>query len=193
LTLDHLVYFNNNLKFHGFLNVFSDYSSFDLMPVTTRLQAKRLIGSPKELPISTPINLPKELSPTLQHRSSKEHLPTNSTDSSKELPSPSLVPISSGSLTSSIISDHSDCLQFSSMTIFQNVEFQNFKSTNASLTPFLSAQMSLDFTHSSKMEADCKDTSNSRAMSKDMVNIAELISNLSTQITTQNQSIEERI
>jgi len=43
------------------------------------------------------------------------------------------------------------------------------------------------------MEADCKDNSNDMKMSPEMANIAQMICNLSNQMTHQNQSIEEKI
>jgi hypothetical protein len=43
------------------------------------------------------------------------------------------------------------------------------------------------------MEADCKDNSQDTKMSSAMASIAQMISNLSNQMTLQNQSIEERI
>ncbi len=61
-----------------------------------------------------------------------------------------------------------------------------------STTP-LSVRLSSEYPHYLKMEADCKDNSNDMKMSPEMANIAQMISNLSNQMTHQNQSIEEKI
>jgi hypothetical protein len=45
----------------------------------------------------------------------------------------------------------------------------------------------------SKMEADCKDVQSDLKMSPDMINIAQMIANLSNQVTNQTQSLEGKI
>ena len=43
------------------------------------------------------------------------------------------------------------------------------------------------------MEADCKDVPSDLKMSPDMINIAQMIANLSNQVTNQTQSLEGKI
>jgi hypothetical protein len=108
----------------GILNEFDVSSFFVSMPVTTRLQAKRLIGSSKELSISSSINLSKELSTTTQQNSSQQHLLSSSKNSCKELSRSSINASLSCLVSSFQSSTNGDSLSISSTTTFQNLEFQ---------------------------------------------------------------------
>ncbi len=177
----------------GILNEFDVSSFFVSMLVTTRPQAKQLIGSSKKLSISSSINSSKELSTTTQQNSSQQHLLSSSKDSCKEL-SRSSINTSLSCLRSSFQSStNGDSLSISSTTTFQNLEFLNFEFVFAPITTLLSTTSTSSFSHILKMEADCKDNCKDTKVSNDIAAIAQLIYYLSTQMTHQNQSIEEKI
>lgn len=129
----------------GILNKFDVSSLFTLMLVTTRLQAKQLIGSSKELSLSPLINLSKELSRTTQQSSSQQHLLTSSKDSCKEL-SRSPIDATLSCLESPFRSSTNGVsLSISLTTTFQNLEFQNSKSVFAPITTPLSTYSASSF------------------------------------------------
>jgi len=157
------------------LLLFHEYSFTASMPVTTRLQAKRLISSSKEHSVSTSTNSPKGLSTSSQQTSSTKRLSSSWIDSIKELSCSSVAPSLLYLGSSSEVSTHDGSPPYFSTTVFQNLEFQNFKLIDAPSNMPLSVEVSSNLSHFLKMEADCEDNPNDLKMSPEMASIAKMI------------------
>ena len=184
-----------------------DYStrcSFIFMPVITRSKAKLSTGSSKELLRDSSKNLSKEeLNLSLSTSTTFPLLAPLSDSNNIGLPTTTTSPIplkcpslSSLSLRDSPAPSGDPTFQISSSEFrnleLSNSEFRNLELSNADSILFPSLPpntSSLFFT----MEADCMDDALDGKMSPDMFNLAQMIANLSSQVTHQTQSLENKI
>jgi hypothetical protein len=175
------------------------------MPVITRSKAKLSTGSSKELLRDSSKNSSKEeLNLSLSTSTTFPLLAPLSDSNNIGLPTTTTSPIplkcpslSSLSLRDSPAPSGDPTFQISNSE-FRNLELSNADSilfpslppNDSILFPSLPPNTSsLFFT----MEADCMDDALDGKMSPDMFNLAQMIANLSSQVTHQTQSLENKI
>ncbi|MFN9978608.1 MAG: hypothetical protein ACK53Y_01775, partial [bacterium] len=73
------------------------------------------------------------------------------------------------------------------------LEFQNLEFSNVAPPTHSSSTFTLSSSQFLKMESDCKDDSSDSKMSPDMLNLAQMIANLSSQMTYQTKSLESKL
>jgi hypothetical protein len=182
----------------GFLHVNAENATLFIMPVTSRSQARLSTGSPNEssIALSTDTRLLSTTRSTgirvLSEAILQHHSPNTLSNTSifQYLPSH----IAPSSSTTSHKVDHCCCPYDSCSDTFQNSTFENFETTvqpvsnspvRSSLVPF-SSQFSI-------MEADCQDSTSDQKMSRETMDLTNILTMLSHQITNQNNAIQEHI
>ncbi len=169
-----------------------------IMPVTTRSKTRLLTGSSNEL--STAISTgTKILSPShltsirvLSESDSLQHVnsfPSASSPlcNSTIIPSPCL-------LQSSFVDHHCSGMSASSVSSFRISKFENLEFSDKIVSNFSkTSPVQSIFTQFSNMEADCQDHHEDQKMSKDAMDLTQILTTLSHQIANQNNAIQEHI
>jgi hypothetical protein len=178
-------------------NHFFDYSvrySSVPMPVITRSKARLLTGLSKELSEAISSTSSKEFLESSSHPStisSVTNILQHTTQLQLTTTNISSLPLLRSSLSSSPLLDHCASIEDK---LFQtsNLEFQNLEFSNAASTP-ISSLVPVTSSLFSNMEANCKGDLSDLKMSPDMINIAQMIANLSLLMTNQTQSLEDKL
>ncbi len=169
-------------------------SSSVFMPVITRSQAKLSTDSSKELSGKVSSNSSKEFLEPLSNLASTSSQSSILETSSLPLCAKNTTILSSSSSisTSPLVHDH---CSIPSALLFQNsnLEFQNLEFSNVAPPTHSSSTFTLSSSQFLKMESDCKDDSSDSKMSPDMLNLAQMIANLSSQMTYQTKSLEGKL
>jgi len=201
LSLFILLVYTCITKPFGYIGNHDGVDTLVIMPVTTRAQARLLTGSSTELSTaistgtrvlsttrSTGIKVLSESSLLSQPTISSTDSPTNHSTVSNTTHSSS---------SSSLPLDHHCDRSISSPELFQISKFEIFgnfenivQQVSNSSVPLSMKSVSSQF---SIMEADYQDTTSDQKVSTDAMNLTQILTTLSHQITNQNTAIQEHI
>jgi hypothetical protein len=170
-------------------------SSFVIMPVTTQLQHRLSTCSSKEL--STAISTgTRVLSPSNATRTRVLSEFTPTTHDLKNNNSFSALPLMTSSLENSSLASvcplDQDATSVQSYISIQNSEFQ-FETVQLSVSNSSPVNSTSKPSFIFKMETDCKKSDSEEQVSRNMMDLTQILTTLSHQITNQNQAIQDHI
>jgi hypothetical protein len=173
------------LALNGSFQRYNVDSSFVIMPVTTRLQKRLSTCSSKEL--STAISTGTRV---LSESTQPSH-DLNNYNSLSALPSMASS-LENSSLASIISLDQASTSSVQSCISFQNSEFQ-IETVQLPVSNSFPVYSTFQPSFLFKMETDCDKSNSEEKVSREMMDLTQILTTLSHQITNQNQAIQDHI